>query len=520
MAIFQNNILKQEETVGGFEPNLEGDETFALNNLDVYPADLPDFGDFESFKIPEPELVESAQVVETPETADDSANIWEQMFTGESEPADSLPAPVSDSVDLDDLFASDAEPTTNIQDEIPDESPIEESVPDLAFADESISAANEEALMAEMMKEEAVSDSIKNLVVESDPVIQEEKVPVIDSPVLNEETVSKDDPFLDVEALKEAVEIDLSVLPDHPTTAHIKSTEPTKEEAKAEEPEIKKVKKPMNKKLLRRIATYSSIALILIGGGSALYYFGAIDAVKHLIAGSHVQQDSTQSHNNAKTDNHSAHSAEATKHEASHADSTKKEDVHSKDEHDEAKKDEHTTAAEPASKDEHTAPSNKHEELKKEVAKHEESKHDNKEKVKSEEKHKEVKKEVKIEKNAKEKKREPKVASDLHKDDKKTIKKEKATKAINPKVSKKSIENKPDLGELYSIQIYASPSKEDAQEWVKKVKRKNSDVYISTQVIRDKVWYRVRCGHYSNKEEAKNAAEKLGFSQSWVDRIR
>lgn len=75
--------------------------------------------------------------------------------------------------------------------------------------------------------------------------------------------------------------------------------------------------------------------------------------------------------------------------------------------------------------------------------------------------------------------------------------------------------------EIYTIQIYATPSLEDAQNWLKEIKmRYNIDAYISPQIIRDRQWYRVRFGYYSSMEEATATAMKLGFSQSWIDRIK
>lgn len=74
---------------------------------------------------------------------------------------------------------------------------------------------------------------------------------------------------------------------------------------------------------------------------------------------------------------------------------------------------------------------------------------------------------------------------------------------------------------MYIVQVYASPSESDANMWLERLKNKNVDnPFISTQKIRDKIWYRVRFGSFTTKDEAFEAAMKLGFSQSWVDRVR
>ncbi|TAL68177.1 MAG: SPOR domain-containing protein [Bacteroidetes bacterium] len=73
---------------------------------------------------------------------------------------------------------------------------------------------------------------------------------------------------------------------------------------------------------------------------------------------------------------------------------------------------------------------------------------------------------------------------------------------------------------VFTVQVYTSPSKDDAEDWMKILRRKNINGFISTQKMRDKVWYRVRFGFYDTREEARAAAEKLGFDQVWIDQIR
>ena len=78
-----------------------------------------------------------------------------------------------------------------------------------------------------------------------------------------------------------------------------------------------------------------------------------------------------------------------------------------------------------------------------------------------------------------------------------------------------------DVPGIYIVQIYSSPSKEDAQAWLDKLKSKNiPEAFISEQNVRDKIWYRVRFGKYSTREEARNAALRYGFAQTWIDRVK
>lgn len=74
---------------------------------------------------------------------------------------------------------------------------------------------------------------------------------------------------------------------------------------------------------------------------------------------------------------------------------------------------------------------------------------------------------------------------------------------------------------IYTIEVYASPSLDDANEWLNLLRKKNIfDGFIKTQKIRDVTWYRVRFGYYDTREDALKVARDLGLSQVWVDRVR
>ena len=54
-----------------------------------------------------------------------------------------------------------------------------------------------------------------------------------------------------------------------------------------------------------------------------------------------------------------------------------------------------------------------------------------------------------------------------------------------------------------------------------RLRNKNvKNAFLSTQRIRDKIWYRVRFGPFDTREDAEAEALKLGFAQSWIDRVR
>lgn len=74
---------------------------------------------------------------------------------------------------------------------------------------------------------------------------------------------------------------------------------------------------------------------------------------------------------------------------------------------------------------------------------------------------------------------------------------------------------------LYKVQVYSSLSREDAEDWKKRLENMNIDkVEISSHKIRDKVWYRVRFGEFTTREEARTVASLYGFSQTWIDRVK
>jgi len=74
---------------------------------------------------------------------------------------------------------------------------------------------------------------------------------------------------------------------------------------------------------------------------------------------------------------------------------------------------------------------------------------------------------------------------------------------------------------LYVVQVFSSPSKDDAEEWLQSLREKKvNDGYITEQQIKGQPWYRVRFGQYEKREDAESAAMNMGFTQPWVARIR
>jgi cell division septation protein DedD len=73
----------------------------------------------------------------------------------------------------------------------------------------------------------------------------------------------------------------------------------------------------------------------------------------------------------------------------------------------------------------------------------------------------------------------------------------------------------------YVIQVYSSPSADDADEWLQQLRKRSiNDGFISSQSVRGQTWYRVRFGKFATRDEADARASQLGFSNVWVVRVK
>jgi len=70
----------------------------------------------------------------------------------------------------------------------------------------------------------------------------------------------------------------------------------------------------------------------------------------------------------------------------------------------------------------------------------------------------------------------------------------------------------------WSIQVFASTSSDDADEWDQRLKAKSIDSRIEMTERCGQQWYRVRFGSYATKEEAEQVAKSLGFRNAWINR--
>lgn len=73
----------------------------------------------------------------------------------------------------------------------------------------------------------------------------------------------------------------------------------------------------------------------------------------------------------------------------------------------------------------------------------------------------------------------------------------------------------------WCVQVFASTNPDDADEWNNRLKAKNIDDSRIEMVDRQgQLWYRVRFGRYSTKQEAEQIAQSMGFRNAWVNRAR
>ncbi len=73
----------------------------------------------------------------------------------------------------------------------------------------------------------------------------------------------------------------------------------------------------------------------------------------------------------------------------------------------------------------------------------------------------------------------------------------------------------------FMVQVYASPSLEDAQQVAEQLRRMGIlGVVVVPHRIRERTWWRVRFGSYATRLEAEQAALGAGFPNAWIVRVR
>lgn len=89
-----------------------------------------------------------------------------------------------------------------------------------------------------------------------------------------------------------------------------------------------------------------------------------------------------------------------------------------------------------------------------------------------------------------------------------TVKEEKPTV---PKVEpKKEVATVPPAGAgNFTVQVYSSPSKADAEKVVQRLSSSGFDAYVAEGFVKGRTWYRVRVGRFPSSADAQATAERL-----------
>lgn len=515
MSNFEDDILRPEEIAGGFEP-IDGDDTFAIDSMMEYPGNLPDFNPVsepEVEDVAEPEVAEE-NIVDSDDAISAELDVAQES---ESEPEDEDELELEDEpeseLEYEVELESEPEPDSELEDEveIEDEDELEseledelESEPEYEFEPESeddFAKWNEEPTkLDEDVQKEYVTPEIEKAVVteenQSDFSLAGINLDDLFADAPKEEAVTAvpvdDSPEAKLEfaGLQEEIEekpggIIETDFPDHISSIGVENideeSEPEVEEKLKQGAEKNKKTKTEKKKSGRKMWIPVAACLLLLIGGVIYFLSSGLDS---FFTG------------DKKSDTTIAKVATPEK-------KTKAKTVLS-----EAKSsDEKVADSLQAAPIEEPKPKEIELPVQQNIDKSVNTNIGN-----------DLTIETKPAKVAPQKKYSERSA--------KTKVLARKRRAINANVAASSQANNAQASQItdpqiYVIQFYASPSQSDAEQWLRKVQNKvGNKAYISTQIVRDQVWYRVRCGTFSTKEEATVAARKYGFSQSWVDRIR
>lgn len=551
MSIREKNIT-EEEKIAGYTPDETGDETFALENLESYPGVLPDFTYIEEPLIPGESLFQDDDSADEFDSEEDFGDLSDELEDGDDEAnfdfGDEVDEESANEESLDEIettesvsgafedsdgdFDSFSEYSDEGED---DENDSEEDNIDDDSGIEELSAEEIAALEGNNPDEEQglqLDDTLKGLV-ESELQRGSERKANEFSFDEYQESVPRDDFPIDEDMSASVMNFN-DIDADKPSNFGIDKLTDEEEKKKEEvKEEVKKDdKKKSNKKMLY---VYSSIAAVLLLTMLTI----AILNKDTLFNSENISNDSTfvdnvdgNSSNSISRNENKVNNKEIEKDKSNEiskkddkiteknlenvedlAENNEKKDVKSNEENKKVQKINLPKIDEVEEKTKSKSISSLSPKLKSENKKIQSKKLDVKENTKVNEKaitnteNKRKSSDKKITEN-----------NDIAKNNT-----EKATISKSSEVNNKLAypkKEKSDEG-LFIVQIYASQSKEDANYWLNKLKNQNiNDAFISEQVVRDEIWYRVRFGSFNTKSEAMETASKLGYAQTWVDRVK
>ena len=479
MADLNDDRKKEEEEYGGFEPDENDDESFMLEDENDYPAKLPDkFSDEASSTVPVTASVDFEDGDEEPEAEEPIDNKAEEPIEK-----------------IEEFEENDAE--SNFEEEIPSESEIDEVIEDKIESEETEEIPTEEEVEDESVE---FDDDFKKKLQED---IDKSKAKREAKEVL-EEPQSETEPAKQIGDDAETVVMLSDIDADKPSS--IKSEEvnevPPDFESTPDEPVTEEITEEKEKKKtpVWILMLYSSVATLIVTLGAVwmIWAFLLSDSEEHNPDEPHVEE---------VVENHEEHTP---KHEEKVvvSDTMSEEERNWLDSMDIDEKDTMLTYQED-----------------KEFFAGLEDEFDEEghSKDKPKDNHIDEKEPKKVK---------PKVAPKKKK--KEDIASNNVTKSVAPKSKKKSnvkIDESqfsmpqpkgpaPETG-LFMVQIYSSPSREDAESWLGQLKaRQVPNPMITEHEMKGRTWYRVRYGKFETKEAARSSALELGYSQSWIDRVK
>jgi hypothetical protein len=470
MADLNDDRKKEEEEYGGFEPDENDDESFMLEDENDYPAKLPDkFSD------------EPSSTVRVTASVDSANNDEEENDEEETEESSESEEETDEAVDVeDDTAESEIEEITT--EEIDSENTEVESEAE-EVEDETVEFDDDfkKKLQADIEKSKAKREAKE--VLEEPPADSEPAKQIGDDAetVVNLSDIDADKPS---NVKKEEVDELPPIVDSEPNLPEPENTE-----------EEKKKKTPVWILML-----YSSVATLLVT-------LGAVWLIWAFLLSDTEEHDPDETENQEIVSNHEEHKPENKKKTVT-SDSISEEEKKWLDSMDIDNKDTLITYQED-----------------KEFFAGLEDEFD-------EEGISKDKPEDKIVEKNEPKKAQPKVVPKKKKKD--DIASNNVTKTVTPKENKKSkveVDESefsmpqpkgpaPETG-LFMVQIYSSPSREDAESWLGQLKaRQVPNPMITEHELKGRTWYRVRYGRFETKEAARSSALELGYSQSWIDRVK
>lgn len=559
MSIIDNNIT-EEEKISGYNPNEVGDETFALEKLDSYPGVLPDFSYVEEPIIPGESLFQDDEELEVFDNEEDFGDLKEDIedydeanfdfgddddSLNSEESLDEIPSESSFAgafEDSDETFDSFSEFSNQDEendsvfnnddndDNIQNQSDEDDSGIETLSDDEIKALEGNSANEPEGQQGIELDDALKGLV---EAELQRSSGRASQEFNFDEyqESVPRDDFPIDDDLSANVMNFN-EIDADKPSNYGINKL-PDEEENKKEDVK-KEDKKPEKKKSSKKmIYIYSGVAATLLITLLTIAIFNK-DTLFDNIGD---ETDSTLVENVIEDSNNSK---SITKVESKNQENKAIKDIAKVNENDNSKSisDElnSNTETKVEEKIDDKIAQNETQEIN--LPNEVDNKQDNPKKINSlspKLKSNDKKEFTKLP-NEEDKIQEDKKAITKSTNNRKTNKKkitenkdiaknntEKATITKSSEVNNNVAypkKEKSDEG-LFIVQIYASQSKEDANYWLNKLKNQNiNDAFISEQIVRDEVWYRVRFGSFVTKSEAMETASKLGYAQTWVDRVK